>query len=79
MKLCEMMSGHEFQGTVEALQLHSNTQSPWSSGSTVCFPSGGTAVCIPEMHPHLQWNRVLLLAMSNYIGDSDVIPDHWLQ
>jgi hypothetical protein len=23
---------------VEALQLHSNTQSHWSSGSTICFP-----------------------------------------
>ncbi len=27
---------------------------------------GGGAVRVPWMHPHLQWNRVLLLAMSLY-------------
>jgi hypothetical protein len=35
---------------VEALQFHSTTQSHWSSGSTVCFPSRGSAVCVPGMH-----------------------------
>jgi hypothetical protein len=30
------------------------------------------------MHPHLQWNRVILLAMFCYIGDPDIIPDHQL-
>jgi hypothetical protein len=28
---------------VEALQLHSNTQSHWSSGSTICSPLRGAA------------------------------------
>jgi hypothetical protein len=64
---------------VEALQLHSNTQSHWSSGSTVCFPPGRADVCVLGMHPHLQQNRVLLLAMSRYIGDPDPIPDHRLR
>ncbi len=63
---------------VEALKLHSNTQSQWSSGSIVCSRLGGQ-VCIPGMHPHLQWNWDLLLVMSRYIGDPDVIPDHRLQ
>ncbi len=45
---------------VEALQLYSNTQSHWSSGSTVCFPPSRAAVRVPGMH------RVLLLAMSRY-------------
>jgi hypothetical protein len=57
---------------VEALQL---TQSHWSSGSTVCFPLTRAAGCALVMHPHLQWNRVLLLAMSCYIGDPNII-DH---
>ncbi len=35
---------------VEALQFHFNTQSHWSSGSTVCFPSRGSADCVPGMH-----------------------------
>ncbi len=51
---------------VEALQFHSNTQSHWSSGSTVCFPPKGSAVRILEMHPLSQWNRFLLLALSYY-------------
>jgi hypothetical protein len=53
--------------------LHSNTQSHWSSGSTVCFPSRGSAVCVPGMHPLSQWNRFLLLVLSCYTGDPDVI------
>jgi hypothetical protein len=36
---------------------------------TVCFPPRRTAIRIPRMLPHLQWNRVLLLAMFRYIGD----------
>ncbi len=46
-------------------------QSHWSTGLTVCFMPGGQ--CFPGLHPHLQWNRVLLLAMSCYIGDPNVI------
>ncbi len=34
---------------MNALQFHSNTHSHWSSGSTVCFPSRGSAVRIPGM------------------------------
>jgi hypothetical protein len=45
---------------VEALQLHSNTQSHWSSRSTVCIPPRGAVVRVLGMHPHLQWNWVLL-------------------
>ncbi len=32
------------------------------------LPAQGAAVCIPGMHPHLQWNWVLLSAMSHYTG-----------
>ncbi len=53
---------------LEALQLHSNTQSHWSSRSTICIKLGGAAVRIPQ----LQWNRVPLLAMSRYIH---IVPD----
>jgi hypothetical protein len=35
---------------VEALKFHSNTQSHWSSGPTVCLLSRGSAVCILGMH-----------------------------
>ncbi len=63
---------------MEALHLHSNSQSHWSSGWTVCFPPMGAAVRIPWMHPHLLWNWVLLLAMSRYISDPDM-TDHWPQ
>ncbi len=46
---------------VEALQLHSDTQSHWSSGSTVCLLPRGSAVHIQGIHPHVQqWNWVLL-------------------
>ncbi len=51
---------------MEALQLHSNTQSHWSSGSTTCFLPRGEVIRVPGMQPHLQWNQVLLLAMSPY-------------
>ncbi len=51
------------------------TQSYWSSWSTVCFRSRGSAVRIPGMHKSTLWNWEYLLA-SRYIGDPDVI-DHW--
>ncbi len=38
----------------------------WSSRSTVCSSPEGAAVRVPGMRPHLQWNRVRLLAMSRY-------------
>ncbi len=60
---------------MEALHLHSNTHSHWSSGSTVCFSPRGDAVRVLGMHPHLQCNQVLLLAKSRYISDPDMI-DH---
>ncbi len=51
-------------GPVEPLAIsHTTTQSHLSSGSTVCFPPGGTAVCTSGVHPHF-WNWDLLLAMS---------------
>ncbi len=36
---------------MEALQFHSITQPHWSNRSTVCFPSMGSTVRIPGMHP----------------------------
>ncbi len=38
--------------SVEALQLHSNTQSHWSRGSTVRFLPRGAAVCAPGECTH---------------------------
>jgi hypothetical protein len=35
---------------VEVLQFHSTTQSHWSSGSTICFLSWGSAVRFQGMH-----------------------------
>ncbi len=58
---------------VELMQSHTNTQSHWSSGSTVCFPPRGAEVHVPGMHLHSHWNWGFLLAMSRYIGDPDVI------
>ncbi len=43
------------------------------SGSTICFLPSGALDRIPRMHPHLQWNRVLLLVMSRCIGDPDMV------
>ncbi len=59
-------------GTI--LHSHTNTQSHWSRESTVFFPPrvaavralGGAAVRALGVHPHLQWNWVLLFAMSRY-------------
>ncbi len=59
-------SGNET--AVEALHLHSNTQSHWSSGSTVCFLPRGPAFPVKGMHPQLLRNWDLLLVMSRYIG-----------
>ncbi len=59
---------------VEALQIHSNTQSFWSSGSINCLlPTWGGSNSQLGMHQHVQRNRVLLLAMSRFISDLDVI------
>jgi hypothetical protein len=60
---------------LESLQSHFIlTMSHWSSGLPICFPSQGTRVQIP-------WGYscetgILLLALSRYIGDPDVI-DHF--
>jgi hypothetical protein len=57
---------------VESLQSHFiHTQSHWSSGSPVCFPSWGTRV--QSFGGYLCETRILLLALSRYIGDHDVI------
>jgi hypothetical protein len=59
---------------VESLQSHYiYTQSHWSSGSTLCFPSWGTRV--QSTGGYLCETGILLLALSRYIGDPDVI-DH---
>ncbi len=59
---------------MESLQSHCiHTQPPWSSGSTLCFPSWGTRVQSPG--GYLSETGILLLALSRYIGDPDVI-DH---
>ncbi len=64
-----------YDGYAEALPLHSNTQPLWSSGSTICFPPRGQRFA-SQGCPHTYngtgfW--VLLLAMSHYIGDPEVI------
>ncbi len=64
-----------FYGTVKLLYSDTTTQSHWSSGSTVCFPPRGASVRAPRVHLHF-WNWDLLLTMSCYIGDPNVIPDH---
>ncbi len=50
--------------------------SHWSSGLPVCFPSQGTQVQIPR--GYLCETGILLLAMSCYISDPDVIDHHCL-
>jgi hypothetical protein len=57
---------------VEALQLHSNTVSlvQWLNR---LLPAQGGSGCVLGLHPHLQWNHVLLLAMSCYVDNLDVI------
>ncbi len=42
------------------------------------LPAWGATVWVPGMHPQLQLNLILLLAMSRYIGDPDMISDHQL-
>ncbi len=62
-----------FENTLESLQSHSiHTMSHWSSWP-ICFPSRGTWVQSPGGY----WceTGILLLALSRYIGDPDVI-DH---
>jgi hypothetical protein len=62
------------EGNVESLQSHCiHTQFNWSSGPPVCFLSWGTQVQSPG--GYLSENRILLLALSRYIGDPDII-DH---
>ncbi len=59
---------------VESLQSHMIlTMSHWSSGLPVCFPPQGSQVQIPW--GDLCGTGILLLALSRYIGDPDVI-DH---
>ncbi len=61
--------------SVESLQSHFIlTMSHWSRGLPVCFPSQGTRVQIPW--GDLCETRILLLALSRYISDPDVI-DHF--
>jgi hypothetical protein len=58
--------------TEESLQSHFIlTMSHWPSGLTLCFPSQGTWVQIPW--GGLCDTGILLLALSRYIGDPDVI------
>jgi hypothetical protein len=57
---------------VESMQSHCiHTMSHWSSGLPVCFPSWGTQVQSPG--GYLCETGILLLALSRYIGDPDVI------
>jgi hypothetical protein len=65
-----------FFNVVESLQSHFIlTMSHWSSGLPVCFPSQGTQVQIPR--GYLCETGILLLALSRYIGDPDVIDHVW--
>jgi hypothetical protein len=57
---------------VESLQSHCiHTQSHWSSGSTLCFLSWGTQVQLPG--GYLCETRIVLLELSRYISDPDLI------
>jgi hypothetical protein len=59
---------------VEILQSHFIlTMSHWSSGLPICFPSQGTRVQIPW--GALYETGILLLALSRYIGDPNVIDN----
>ncbi len=61
--------------SVESLQSHYHTKSHWSSsGLTLCFLSQGTWVQNPW--GDLCATGILLLALSRYIGDPDVIDHH---
>ncbi len=60
---------------MEALQFHSNTQSHWSSGSTVASRLGASGSHPKDAQTH-DGTGFLLLALSRYIGDPDII-DHW--
>jgi hypothetical protein len=69
------ISGHR-QYIVESLQSYFIlTMSHWSSGLPVCFPSQGTRVQNPWGGLTVCETGILLLALSRYIGDPDVI-DH---
>jgi hypothetical protein len=59
--------------TVEALQFHSYTQFHWSRGSTICFPIYGVSGLRPGDAQTHKGTRFLLLALSHYIGDPNVI------
>ena len=63
---------------MELLHSHITTLAHWSSGLTVCFPPQGATVRALGVPPTL-WNWDLLLALSCYSGDPDVIPDHQLR
>jgi hypothetical protein len=52
--------------------IHSLT-GPVSQSFASHVGGGGAKVPVLGMHPGLQWNRVLLLAMPRYIGDLNVI------
>ncbi len=61
---------------VESLQSHFILiMSHWSSGLTLCFPSQGAWVQIPG--GYLCETRILLLALSRYIGDPNMIDHHF--
>ncbi len=47
-------------------------------GQLRLLPAQGAAIHAPGVHSHF-WNWDLLLEMSCYIADPDVIPDHWLR
>ncbi len=68
------LSRKKFCDIVESLQSHCiHTQFHWSRGPPVCFPSLGTQVQSPA--GYLCKTRILLLALSHYIHDPDMI-DH---
>ncbi len=70
-----MLSCRKIEQAVESLQSHCiHTQFRWSSGPPICFPSWGTQVQSPG--GYLCGTGILLLALSHYISDQDVI-DHF--
>jgi hypothetical protein len=71
-KISEKSLFYPYFKPVESLQSHMIlTMSHWSSRLPVCFPSQGTQVQIPW--GDICETGILLLALSRYIGDPNVI------
>jgi hypothetical protein len=73
-RLCAGVRMQELVELVELLHSHTAAQSHWSSMLTVCFPPGGQRFAPRDALALMEWD--LLLAMSRYVCDLYMIPDH---